>query len=580
MAKAASGTASPMWSACPAATSAAAALSSTTSRRQERSPSRIARMMAAFCRASPPAISSSGARCRPKSSGATSYTRTAPLRTSATLLGPEIVISSSPSRPWTTSARRKPSSLNASASFSTRSAEYTPTTCADAWAGFVSGPSKLNTVRNLSSRRAGCTYFIAECMAGANRKTMPVSRRQAAQCAGGKLILTPSASITSAEPHLELMLRLPCFATLTPAPAMTRATAVDMLKVPLVSPPVPQVSTRASRSVPLTSSASPSSVCSGTAALRMACAKPTISSTVSPFMCSATSSAAICASLASPRKICDMTSRASSRVSEEQWLATLCNASRSMNQWPVASGQLATSRQLSGHRNIRFGPLHPYNTPTNSLLTRRRSVWFGCARTLGRSSGMPRINDLDVRDLWRRVGPVSARIGIQTRNLLYHVEVLALPEDGVLAVQVRSRNFCDEKLRAVSVRPAVSHCQASGLVEGEGGAELILEGVAGTTGAVTGWIAALNHELRNDAMADGAVVERRMHHLAGLRVLPGLRSVGKGDEVGHGLRRLVRKQSAGDVSVGGFDDGGWQLRLGCRTLIARRRGAACGLRAY
>ena len=71
-------------------------------------------------------------------------------------------------------------------------------------------------------------------------------------------MLTPSASITSAEPHLELMLRLPCLATRTPAPAMVSAVAVEMLKVPLVSPPVPQVSTSASRPVPLRSRASPS----------------------------------------------------------------------------------------------------------------------------------------------------------------------------------------------------------------------------------------------------------------------------------------------------------------------------------
>ncbi len=44
------------------------------------------------------------------------------------------------------------------------------------------------------------------------------------------------------------MLRLPCLATRTPAPAATNAVAVEMLKVPLVSPPVPQVSTSASRS--------------------------------------------------------------------------------------------------------------------------------------------------------------------------------------------------------------------------------------------------------------------------------------------------------------------------------------------
>jgi hypothetical protein len=37
--------------------------------------------------------------------------------------------------------------------------------------------------------------------------------------------------------------RLPCFATLTPQAAVTKATAVEMLKVEAPSPPVPQVST-------------------------------------------------------------------------------------------------------------------------------------------------------------------------------------------------------------------------------------------------------------------------------------------------------------------------------------------------
>ena len=71
---------------------------------------------------------------------------------------------------------------------------------------------------------------------------------------GRQLIFTPRASMTSAEPHFEVTLRLPCFATRTPAPATTSAVAVEILKVPLASPPVPQVSTSASRSVPLTSS--------------------------------------------------------------------------------------------------------------------------------------------------------------------------------------------------------------------------------------------------------------------------------------------------------------------------------------
>ena len=65
---------------------------------------------------------------------------------------------------------------------------------------------------------------------------------------------------------------------------------------------------------------------------------------------------------------------------------------------------------------------------------------------------MARIGDLDANDLRRIVGTIVARIGRQTRNLLDHVDVLALAEDGVMAVQIRRRNFGDEELRAVGVR--------------------------------------------------------------------------------------------------------------------------------
>src|SRR5579872_6949520 len=128
-----------------------------------------------------------------------------------------MVISSSPSNPCTTSTRSNPSILRASASFSTNAAEYTPTTWAEAWAGFVSGPSKLKTVRRRSSRRAACTCCIAECIAGANRNAMPTSLRQAARRAGGKLMRTPSASMTSAEPHFEVMEALGVRINLPPA---------------------------------------------------------------------------------------------------------------------------------------------------------------------------------------------------------------------------------------------------------------------------------------------------------------------------------------------------------------------------
>ena len=66
----------------------------------------------------------------------------------------------------------------------------------------------------------------------------------------GCVISIPSASRTSAEPEREVKLRFPCFATRTPAPATTKAAAVEMLSVPTRPPPVPQVSTVPSPSAP------------------------------------------------------------------------------------------------------------------------------------------------------------------------------------------------------------------------------------------------------------------------------------------------------------------------------------------
>ena len=53
---------------------------------------------------------------------------------------------------------------------------------------------------------------------------------------------TPSASSTSAEPDFDVIARLPCLATGTPAAATTSAAVVEMLNVPEPSPPVPTTS--------------------------------------------------------------------------------------------------------------------------------------------------------------------------------------------------------------------------------------------------------------------------------------------------------------------------------------------------
>src|SRR5208283_5225659 len=114
-----------------------------------------------------------------------------------------------------------------------------------------------------------------------------------------------------------------------------------------------------------------------------------------------------------------------------------------------------------------------------------RRTLLCCTRGCGGSRALvrcwcrvARIDDLDMSDLRWIVRPVVAFIACQPRDLFYHVEVLTLSEDCVLAVEVRCGNFGDEELRTVGIRPAVGHRQAAGLVEGQVGGELILKVVA------------------------------------------------------------------------------------------------------
>src|ERR1017187_7329987 len=113
---------------------------------------------------------------------------------------------------------------------------------------------------------------------------MPTSRMARAVASGGRSMGMPQASSRSALPHWLEIERLPCLATCTPAPATTKAATVEMLNVLAPSPPVPQVSSRVWP-------ARPASM--GTAICRMARAKPTNSSTVSPFILRAIRKAAM-----------------------------------------------------------------------------------------------------------------------------------------------------------------------------------------------------------------------------------------------------------------------------------------------
>src|ERR1700722_684352 len=117
---------------------------------------------------------------------------------------------------------------------------------------------------------------------------MPASNMARRTSDGSASRLTPSACKMSAAPESEEKLRLPCLAMGTPAPATTMAAAVETLKLPWPSPPVPTISI------------APSGGSTRSILARMVRAAPVISSTVSPRSRSADRKAPICAGVAAP----------------------------------------------------------------------------------------------------------------------------------------------------------------------------------------------------------------------------------------------------------------------------------------
>ena len=122
--------------------------------------------------------------------------------------------------------------------------------------------------------------------------------------------------------------------------------------------------------------------------------------------------------------------------------------------------------------------------------------------------------------------------------------------------------------------PAVGHRQTSGLIESEVGTEFVFEAVSRIARSGAHGIAALDHEVGDHAMEDGAVIERHtVHRLAGLGIFPVFGSGRQTDEVGHGERRFVGEERAGDVAGRGLEDGSGLLD-GLSVLLRRPRAAA------
>ena len=100
-------------------------------------------------------------------------------------------------------------------------------------AGLVSGPIRLNAVRTPISRRVGPACCIAGWKPGANRNAKPMlAQRRARRTPRRGRSGRRARRGRRPSPTREVIARLPCFATGTPAAATTSAAAVEMLNVP------------------------------------------------------------------------------------------------------------------------------------------------------------------------------------------------------------------------------------------------------------------------------------------------------------------------------------------------------------
>ncbi len=114
----------------------------------------------------------------------------------------------------------------------------------------------------------------------------------------------------------------------------------------------------------------------------------------------------------------------------------------------------------------------------------------------------------------------------------------------------------EKELAAVGVGAGVSHGQFAGRIELMRRVfSLILKSVAGTAHAIARGVAALNHEVGNHAMKNGAVVELARGLGARGRMRPLFGAFRKRNKVSHGDGRLCLKQANGDLAFVGVEDG-------------------------
>ena len=124
-----------------------------------------------------------------------------------------------------------------------RSASPTPRSCRRVPAGFVSGPSRLNAVRTPISRRVGPAWRIAGWKFGANRNAKPsVAQRRAGRRRRRGRSGRPAHRARRPSPTATSSPGCRAWRPARRRPRRRAPPSVEMLNVPLPSPPVPTTS--------------------------------------------------------------------------------------------------------------------------------------------------------------------------------------------------------------------------------------------------------------------------------------------------------------------------------------------------
>src|SRR5438445_4291548 len=130
-----------------------------------------------------------------------------------------------------------------------------------------------------------------------------------------------------------------------------------------------------------------------------------------------------------------------------------------------------------------------------------------------------------------------------------------LAKNGVLVVEPRCRSNGDEKLAAVGIGPGIGHGKLAGFGMLQRRMKFVGEFIAWPAHAGTVRAASLNHEIRNDAVEDEAVIERALFFLSGFFVgeFPGAFS--ETDKVFDSFGGFFFQQFDDDVALRGFENG-------------------------